>query len=214
MPGTATNPIDLTGYREALAKGREQSNREQLARDAAYLPITETVGPFELRAMTLEDWIVLKNSRSPVLNRLPASAAALERFLWLLAPCYRPGLNLRLWALRKAHSLRCRRVFRSHIVQVQTERACHAYLDETFQDASFSESGSSEASYFSDACYYITLFGRHFNWPPEVTLKMPMKQLFQCVNSIRQHLGQPMGNPSERFVAEWQDKVNRELRAN
>ena len=53
--------LEIPGYREAVA-------RERLARDASFMPVTETVAGFELVPMTLRQYLILSLMRSPLLT--------------------------------------------------------------------------------------------------------------------------------------------------
>lgn len=199
--------------------------KERACRDAAFLGITETVGSFELRAMTLRDYIMLRNMRSPVLARIPATEEQLSAFLWLLSPAFQPGWQFTSWLLRRAFILfRCRRLWKDDLFMAKTEAACWAYVDETFQD---SKSGTavgwirppnnplklppipapqtprnSDPEYFSDACYFSALFARHYNgWTPEMVLNLPLKAVFQFQNEIRKQCGIDLQNPSDAVLS-------------
>ena len=73
-------------YAEAY---REAVQREQLERDAAFLDVTESIGPFEVKPLTLRHYLTLRTKGSPFL--MPgASPTPSDLFvlLWLLSPQY------------------------------------------------------------------------------------------------------------------------------
>ena len=197
----------IPGYAEALAK-------EQASRNAAFIDITETVCGFELRQMTLRDYLILQSARNPVLVGGTPSPVELVAFLWLLSPGYRPALTFAGWINSWAFAIRCRK-FLPRGKGDDHERissaakiieACRAYVEETFQDSGpRASSGAWMPDYWSDGAELCARMGREYGWAPEVTLGLPMKAILQFCSEIRSHNGSrvPLCNPSDRIRSDW-----------
>jgi hypothetical protein len=216
----------IPGYREALGK-------EQLVRDACFLPVTESVAGFELRPMTLRDYLVLKSARSPLLaGRIP-SPDQLLAFLWQLSPWYRPRLSLATIINRRLFVWHCRRLLPlreprvrwkmglprwQEQAQKRLERAarlvlaCREYVKETFQDAPPSSSRAQlDPQFWGDAVALCAVLGREFGWTEDYVLAMPLKRIFQYLKEIGHAHGAkvPLCNPSDAVKADWLRSVNR-----
>jgi hypothetical protein len=181
----------MSDLRDIIPGYRESIERETAVRDAAFLGISETVGPFELRPMTLRDYIVLKNAGSPLLGAgTKPSPEQLAMFVWLLLEEPKGSQQ---------------RFSRRHWKQFTWELyfACRSYVLESFQDAPVPRRGVWNPDYYGDGAYFVTLFARHYHWEPQITLNLPMKQLFQFVNEIRSKSGDIMSNPSDGVRAAW-----------
>lgn len=77
----------IPGYRDAV-------ERESFIRDAAFLPITQNLCGFEVRQMTLEDFLAFRILKSPFLVGGEPTEADARAFLWRMSPTYQEG-NLR-----------------------------------------------------------------------------------------------------------------------
>lgn len=113
MKDRANSVLLTPGYAEAV-------ERERLIRDAAFLPVSESVGGFELRPLTLRTYLMLRLAGSPLLEGQTPSVVELAQFLWVLAPssvrgqvagvgCQVSGVR---WGWKRwAFFRRCRRTF-------------------------------------------------------------------------------------------------------
>jgi hypothetical protein len=180
---------------------RQAVERERLIRDAAYLPVTERIGPFEVRAMTLQDYLALRLVGSPFICGGPRDSDGIAAFLWLLAPDYAPG-NLQgkrrmeracrgyampgpprvhlPWLMRR----RARGAARAAVACASMLGLIEDYVAETVQDRPATSSGEEGASYFSEAAGLIDTFAAEYGWADEVILGMPLKRLFQQLKII------------------------------
>lgn len=184
---------------QVISAAKEQEN---LVRDAAFLNLTETVSGFELRPLTLRDYLILKCTKSPFLGAEIPTRPQLIAFLWLMSPQFRPGWSISVLIDRRLFARRCRNRIKRDVDFLSIVADCRAYIVEAFQDAPFSR--TVQPQYFSDACHFISMFALQFHvWMPEGVLSMPVKQLFQFQNQIKlQDQGIiAMHNPSDAVRA-------------
>jgi hypothetical protein len=206
--------LEIPGYAEAVI-------RERVVRDAAFLGITESIGPFEVVPLTLRHWLILRLMRSPFLTKETPSPNDVFNFLWMLSTTYSPGDK----RAKSRFERRCRHCFFLAIINTRWARSWHevkrlkrltaaaniidsirAFMEESLQDRPpVQKTKGFEADYYSDAAFFCCLFGREFGWSQEETLNMPMKRLFQCLNEIREKRGgrTPLSNPSDSVKAKW-----------
>ena len=180
---------------------RRAVERERLIRDTAYLPVSERIGPFEVRAMTLRDYLVLRLTGSPFICGGPRDSDAIASFLWLLAPDYAPGnLQGKRRVERACRGYAMPAAPRVHLPWLMRRRAragaraamacasmlglIEEYVQETVQDRPATSSGEEGASYFSEAAGLIDTFAAEYGWSDEVVLGMPLKRLFQQLKII------------------------------
>jgi hypothetical protein len=224
--------LEIPGYAAAVF-------RERVVRDASFLPITESIGPFEVLPMTLRQMLLLKLLRSPMLWDETPSPDDLRDFLWLLSPDYTPEPS----RAKKTFAKRCRKLFypprflplfntegarRRHRLRCVAKVAiaasiidrARAYVRETMQDrppqAVQVNGVGFDPDYYSDGAFFCALFGREFGWSPDQTLSMPVKQVYQFLNEMKQHHGSnvPLCNPSDQVRADWMRQVNSQRKEN
>lgn len=209
--------LEIPGYAEAVLK-------ERLVRDAAFLGITESIGPFEVTPLTLRQWIILRLSNNPLMFGGTPSPTDLINFLWLLSTDYTPNARH-----RKAFERRCQRLFfpprylailntwrarKKHELKKEKKMleaakiidAARAFMDETLQDRPpVPKTLGFEADYFSDGAYFCAVFGREFGWSQEEVLHTPLKRLFQYLNEMKHYHRSPVPlcNPSDRIKSSW-----------
>src|SRR5438045_2376978 len=92
--------LDIPGFAEAVIK-------ERLVRDAAFLGITESLGPFEVVPITLRRWIILRLVRNPLVTSGTPTPDDLVNFLWLLSTAFSPTDK----KVKRTFEKRCRRIF-------------------------------------------------------------------------------------------------------
>lgn len=208
--------LNIPGYAEAVLK-------ERVVRDAAFLGITESVGPFEVTPLTLRQWIVLRLLNNPLLHGGTPTPDDVVNFLWLLSPGYHPVKG------RKAFERRCRRFFfpRRYLALLNTKSAkarhehrneqqmiraakivdaIRAFVQEAMQDRPPApKTLGFEADYFSDGAYFCAVFGREFGWSQDDVLNTPLKRLFQYLNEMKHYHRSPVPlcNPSDRIKAQY-----------
>lgn len=219
---------------EWSAEIRAAREREQFARSAAFLPVTESIGGFDVLPMTLTHLVLLRVARSPLLSggRFP-SPEDLAAFLWILSPEFTtaPG------PARACFLKRCREEFmpvrkpwlRTSLAMVIWERkeadrlaraaglinAARAYVDEAFMDAAPPDDKSSaRKEYFESAIGICAMFGREFGWSEETTMRMPLKRILQYRKEIERDRGsKTLCNPSDSVVAKWQREQEEKAKA-
>jgi hypothetical protein len=223
--------LSIPGYARAILQ-------ERTVRNAAFLGITESVGPFEVLPMTLRHWMLLQVIGSPLMRERTSDDPAvprpdqLQEFLWVLSPHFRPG-DVKAKA---AHDRKCRKTFypprylpllntagaqRRHerkcqerlTIAAEIINAARAYVTETMQDRPpVAATLGFQADYFSDAAFFCARIGREYGWSQEETLEMPLKRLFQYLNEIKQWNGSkiPLCNPSDQVRSNWMREVNKQ----
>lgn len=219
------DPFSIPRFAEAVF-------RERFVRDAAFLGVTENVAGYELRPMTLRDYLILQTAQNPLLHQALPSPTQLASFLWLLSADYDPAATRRrrqflrrcrafcppsvpLWPTKRAsvrwYGQRCRALecFRA------TVAAAKEYVADTFQDRPAAKASPGfTPSYYSDAIYWCALLGREYGYTLDAVLGMNLKVLFGFVAEITEHhkVKEPACNPSDRIRADWlaeQNQVNR-----
>jgi hypothetical protein len=208
--------LDIPGYAGAVL-------HERLVRDAAFLGLPETVAGFELRQLTLRDYVLLRAKRMLLLSGGVPEARELAVFLWLMSTGY--CLDERV---RKRFFQRCRFFQPPAMPLLRTNRAMARwqkrrfaaiqamgivlaavwqYLEETFQDRPpGGASGPYYPSYYSDASYWCAMLGREHHQSYADTLDLPLKVLWQAVKEIKDHSGKNLAglsNPSDKVVVAW-----------
>ena len=211
--------LDIPGFAEAVIK-------ERIVRDAAFLDITESIGPFEAVPITLRHLIVLRSGRNPLLSQdgIP-TPNQLFNFLWLLSTsfsttdknlkrkferrCQRiflPPAYRALWNTKRARARHEVRREKKLAVAAQIIDKARAYMAEALQDRPPApQKHGFEDDYYSDAAYFCATFGREFGWSQEETLNTPLKRLFQYLNQMNHYHRSPVPlcNPSDRIKAAW-----------
>jgi hypothetical protein len=202
--------LAIPGYLAAII-------RERVVRDAAFLNLTESIGPFEAVPMTLRHWMLLRNMGSPLVRqgegaRVP-DPDELRDFLWVVNPQFKPsGLETEEQRRAKmAFRKHCRKVFyppnylalwNTKRAQARHERKCKqrlevaaaiidaakAYVAETMQDRPPQQlTIGFEPEYYSDAAFYCARFGREYGWSQEETLGTPLKRIWQYLNEMKRY---------------------------
>jgi len=195
------------------------AHQERLVRDAAFLLPHETVAGFQLRPMTLRDYLTLRLAACPIaLQTGTPTPAELARFLWLLSTINSPTINflgpLRFWRrcrqfnppsppwfpTKRALARWKRRRQRALEFAARVLNAARHYMRETMQDRPGQERGH-RPSYYSDPCTWWGTLGRNgYHLTRAEILDTPLKILFQCLREIRAHNGQPLNNPATAAV--------------
>jgi hypothetical protein len=191
--------------------------RERVVRDASFLGLTESVGPFDLVPMTLRHWMLLRTMGNPLVRQGDGARAPtpdeLRDFLWVLSPQFRPvGIEtkqqarakrafrrrckkvfyppkyLALWDTARARARHVRKLARCQSVAADIIDAAKAYVAETMQDRPQQQGLTRwDPDYYSDAAFFCARFGREYGWSQEETLNTPLKRIWQYLNEMRRH---------------------------
>lgn len=192
----------IPGYVAAVQK-------ETLIRNACFLPINETIEGFEVKPMTVRDYVTLRTINSPLLSGVTPSKNDVIAFLWLLSPKFNP--------IGGREKRRLMKPFKTMSIDQGAKLVVgiRKYIEETFQDRP-SSSGSGDKvfvkSYYADVCHMCATFAKHFGWDDELTLGKPVKRIFQYLKVLREQGGQKVAhfNPSDaiamRYIAEQERK--------
>lgn len=215
---------------DALDNWIKAVEREQLIRNAAFLPASESIGPFEAVPFTLQHYIALRVIKSPfVIGGTPTEADAAV-FLWQVSPDYsadnsgkRNHLKLCRWfAQPMAPFFRTSRRMKNYLTVcdlrlrrfVEIIRAIQEYLAESEMDWP-ATSGERGPAYWSDAANLCATFGAAYGWTVQETMGTPLKVLFQLLKIIdakdksQANKIPVMFNPSDRERAQWLEEETR-----
>jgi hypothetical protein len=158
-------PFPAAEYRAAVVK-------ETVARDFAFLGVSEDVCGVAVRPMTLRDFIRLDGIESPFVRGGLPSPNDIVLFLWLQSKQFKPSA-FALWRF----SRRCR-----NLNYVETVKAITAFIDDALMDAP-GGSGKSGESFYSMAAGLVDWLASNYGWSEEAILDCPLKRLFQYVNA-------------------------------
>lgn len=194
------------------AEYKQVVEREQLVRDACFMPILDSIGPFEVKPMALRHFLALSAIGNPFVAGGTPTPDDAFLFLWQVSPDYDPK-NYR--AKRKLRRLckffmpgipwfgrtkRWKKQTRKRLVCFeQMCLAIRAYVDEAFQDKPPAKDSAKKASYYSIAANFVDTFGTEYSWSPETTLAQPLKALHQYLILIRARDRAKAGKPPVFF---------------
>jgi len=198
------DPTKFPGYLEQVAQ-------ESLLRDAAFLPVNESICGFEVCQMTLRHWLILRVAKSPFITGGIPNPKQLALFLWILNPIYNAEGRR-----RRRFMFCCRWAFRKEENVRTLVGEARKYVAETMQDGEFVRTENYEPSYYSMAAHFCGLLGMHLGFSEDDVMAMPLRRLFQYVKVIRDLIdsGVPKGNPSDRILCDALEKQNAERRRN
>lgn len=189
---------EIPGLRDAIAK-------ENFVREVPFLGVTERIAGFEVVQMTLEQFLLLRLIKSPFIVGGRISRTKLVQFLWFLSPHYSPRSRFR----KTIHGFLCSCRLGSDEGFAGAIMEAMEYIDDTLQDWPSSAEGAETVQYFSDPAAIVGQFGREYGWPPQVTLKTPLKIILQLVKEIRAAHGEKLlFNPSDRVKSDWLKRIN------
>lgn len=183
------NLATIPGFLEAVAE-------ERFARDAAFLPVTETVAGVEVRPLTLRTLCILQAIDSPfVMGRRGVTGAEVAAFLWVVSSGYNPSASWR----RRRFVRRLR-----DLPFADTVAAINAYLGRTFAD--LASGGPAQRSYYSTTASLVDLFAGEYGWSEAAILDLPVTRAIQYQRAIERRRFAALGqkpvqfNPSDRVV--------------
>lgn len=198
------DPNSIPGFTEAVA-------RERQLRNVSFLPICLNISDFEVRQLTLRDWLILYSTESPMVFGGIPTPGQVAQFLWLLNPRYnREGRG-------KSQFLRmCRRAFKRPLWVRDIVAGIRKYMADTMVDLDGRGAPEISPSYYCDATYLCALLGHHLHYSEAAVLSMPIARVLQYKKAIRDLVGSgiPQSNPSDKIIGEWLQRRNEEGRKN
>jgi hypothetical protein len=231
--------MKVPGNSVLLAPGyAEASERERLVRDASFLELTESVGGFELKPMSLRAYLVLRLAGCPLLYGEAPTPKQLRQFLLVLSPKWEGmrGMGVMAGWRRWRFFARCwwfmpprRPLLRTRRAMRRWQRRCELrwpkaegviaeaveYMAETMMDRPGRGKGGPAPSYYSDVCFWWGVLGRHgYVMTRDQVLDTPLKILFQCIREITEAEGGTVTNASSaKAVEEELKRRNEELQS-
>lgn len=210
---------------------RQAVSREQFVRGAAFLPITDSIGAFEVVPMTLGHFLNLSLIGSPFICARPIEEDDAANLLWLLSPHYsKSKFKKALWLWWHCRNFSVPSPPLLHTRKALDKWACKLeknynrflilsgqiskYVEETMQDSPGGPSDSPVKAYVSDVAGMCHVFRCAYSWPRDEVLKTPLKILFQFLKLIQrdQYLssGKPpiLFNPSDKILNRVVDELN------
>lgn len=181
----------VPGYEAAVAK-------ETLLREAAFLPVTETVNGVECLPFTPLHFAILEAVNSPFVKGGQPTHADIAQFLWCVSPRYKQQDRWAFyWTIRSFRALD----------YTATLRSIYDYIEEAFADAPGSK-GEVSVSYFSASASIVDLIASEYHWKEADIIRLPFKRLFQYFRCIqRRHTDKPIFfNASDLVLSDWQEK--------
>ena len=187
--------MTLTDQIPGLAAAIEQ---ERHVRETAFLALPEIVCGFEVPPLTLTHVIALSVVRNPFVAGGSITPTDIAEVLVALT---RPTG----WQRRKL----LRRLRRMNYAQAVHEVS--GYFDEAFQDAPAGSSNPEGTVYYSNAAALVDVFAREYGWNAHLTLRLPLKQLFQYLKAMQRSRDPRavMFNPSDKVRGQWLVERNR-----
>jgi hypothetical protein len=187
--------------------------QEQADRDDAFLGFPETVAGFDLRPMTLRDWLVLLRVGNFFACGLPEMSDAAKwhkigkdaaSFIWLQSVDYKP------------HDKQAKRKIEAMLGGDDMDLGALAsdireYVDRTFSDAPPADGkGQPVKSYWSIGASFVHQMGKAYGWSRERTMKEPLRVLWQLwkIESYERDPKTPRFNPSDQQVSAWLKTTN------
>jgi hypothetical protein len=192
--------------REQIPGWKEAVEQERFQRDAVFLGLIESIGPFEVLPLSLRHLLTLRLIRSPFLiTGAPDDAKDIFRFLWVVWPDQSAKGRKKLMHACRQFTIpwwgpraQARVMGRVQLITGQVRK----YLADSLAD--WPPSGKGGDSYYSSAVAFCSVIAREYRWTEAVTLDMPLKKLFQYLAEIREFYGKPLLNPSSgKLVADW-----------
>ena len=148
----------------------------------SWLNINEKIAGVEVTQMTLRQFFMLEGADTPMLKGGRITPEDLAVFLWVLSPDWK--------ACPDAREEFCERVR-----QVNIQDACddiELYLKATFAEAD-SGGDDKKKKYANFISYIIDMFGREYGWTIDVTMNLPMRQIYQLSTAIGERYAQEAG---------------------
>jgi hypothetical protein len=184
----------VPGYREAV-------QRETDLRDAAFLPVTDSICGVEVNQLTPFHLAALTLARSPFICGGVPFPRDIALFLWCVSPEYNPRAVVSRWLfIRRVAKLDYR----------EAVEGVMRYVGEAFADAPGGKGERFKQSYYSSTASIVDLLAHEYGWAEADIMRVPFKRLFQYSRCIRERYAErPMFfNSSDSILADWQDEQN------
>lgn len=183
----------IPGLSEAMAKAREIQFK---TRENSLLGLSYDLCGFNVRMMTIRDYVLLDRNQCPFLNRMEPTMLDLAFFFWVMSPqfdkwCEPSGWRQWLPFLQPIqayfYSRRISKKFGKNIPETSEEVVvkCFEYIEKMFFDSPPSVRGGGE----SCLCYLTGWFDQiqsEYHFTNDDMWKMGLPELFQRLNAIRQ----------------------------
>ena len=203
QPGILLN--DIPGLATAMAAA--ESSQYQ-TRENSLLNLTYDLCGFNVRTMTIRDYVLLDRVGSPFLQRVEPTMADLAMFLWILSPEFKAWINgtgLRKWlpSLQPVaaflYSRKVNRAFGKDIPKTSEAMIvkCFEYIDEMFFDCPPSVKGG-EKSCLSYLTGWFDSLQSEYHFTSEQVWEMGLPELFQRLAAIRQRINPSMPQFNKR----------------
>ena len=187
MSGVALNQVP--GWREALERARRKT---EIAREAAWKNLPRKILSFDVRIITVRDYVVLDHFGSPFVFRKEPQVCDVAWFLWSMSPtCQR-------WNERKSQTFRSfsawaytRRVTRSIRSQERFDEAATAifrFVEDMFLDAPPAARAGGNSGVFYLASWFDAIQNEQ-GLSDEAVWSMPLPQMFQRLKAIEARNG-------------------------
>jgi hypothetical protein len=210
-------PLEVPGYLDSVIN-------EKVIRDSAFFGLTENVAGFELKPLTLRNYLTLQFINSPLLAKETPSPVQLAQFLWVNSKDFKVCPRARARFLKGCRffcppsppilfqTRRWRRRFnRAMFEMARVLNAAREYIKQSTMDAPPSRVGNTfSPAHYSEVAFWLSMF--KFRYTHNQILEMPMKVLYQCLNERSEVLsgGKRIAfNPSDKVLAEWTAAQNR-----
>jgi hypothetical protein len=210
-------PLEIPGYAEAVLE-------EKTIRDAAFFGLTENVAGFELKALTLRNYLTLQFIGSPLLTNGTPSPVQLAQFLWVNSVAFKVCPKARNRFLKSCRFFcppappcfwegkRWRKTFNGAMFEMaRVLKASRDYISQATMDAPPQRIGAGfSAPHYSEVAFWLSLF--KFRYTHDQVLEMPVKVLYQCLNERCEVMsgGKRIAfNPSDKVLADWAAVQNR-----
>lgn len=168
-------PLQIPGVAEAVSK-------EQLFRDAAFLPVKESIGAFEVKPLCLFHFLVLRIAGSAFLPPFTTPTPEdLAIFLWVVNPAYSPCQSA-----RRRFQKRCRGFKKDLALAAQLTAKARDWIEVALLDRPEGGNSGYSPDYFSSICTYSHVMRSEYGYSMEQTLHMPMRILFQICRELNQ----------------------------
>lgn len=192
------NPADIPGYAAAIEA--ERSNRE-LAFLAQPIPLCGV----PVRQMTPRHLLLLKGIGNRFIMGGRPDAGDVAIFIWVLSTEYTTGHQEQISF--------CKKLIKG-INLSKSIGEVFQFLRMVFQDSP--EGTSQDKLYTAPIASMVDLFGNQYGWTSDDTLEQPLARLFQLAREITRRLNPkaPMVNKSDRYIGEWLQRQNEQLKIN
>ena len=182
---------EIPGYLEAV-------NREQTARELAFLPAPLPICGVPIRHMNIRHYTLLSGCGNRFVRGGRPGVADVLGFFWFMSPDYSTAEGA-----RERFVLKHRAAWDKRMDELVAGIA--AYVDSVFMDSPSGGGGGGGKFYTAPAAGMVDTLAFQYGWRDEDILEMPLARVFQYYKRISARLDPkaPQFNPSDRYVGEW-----------